>query len=491
VRTDSESRLAVNHWRTQYLVPASHDAPERLRATLDDVITRDLAPALAATAAAILQDHSGQLVFVRRLALDLTLDAAWDRDAIAGVSAAALARTLCRALVDDDAGNIVRFRRVADYTAAYIVERASRSGPSPWFFSRFDGWSLLPPSNAIRSALVDDPHSGRLALSSLGESALASVVSALNAEDARWIVRVLAPPGRALDLGEIGALVRELTMPPQRVIAGDGVAVWLLARHGATTSAGAIEAAAAVVRVLAARAALHGAPPLARLLETVGDDGELFARVTVAIVRGRQNEIDRFVPLVVQRASNESAAGVSAKRTTRFGGAFMLLDDLADLDVAGDVDAWSELEGTAPVPMFRLLVLARGVAGRHWSRMLADPYWRDAFAIAPLITTRAVMQWLGEQPGGRAAAARRVATAARQIIRRFARRLPGFAASSAVYVQRNMLDVSATIDVEPDRIVVTLSRAPLDLVLTLTGRTRGERHWPWLDARPFVLFPGD
>ena len=69
--------------------------------------------------------------------------------------------------------------------------------------------------------------------------------------------------------------------------------------------------------------------------------------------------------------------------------------------------------------------------------------------------------------------------AAQQLLRRFARRLPGFGLSQFDYLYSNFLAVSARADRGGDRYVVQLSRPPLALMLSLAGMTRTEYALPW------------
>jgi hypothetical protein len=80
------------------------------------------------------------------------------------------------------------------------------------------------------------------------------------------------------------------------------------------------------------------------------------------------------------------------------------------------------------------------------------------------------------------------ALTAQRVLKRFLRKLPGFAASHLPYAQRNLLEFGASVDAQPERIVVLLGRPPLGMILNFTGSNRGMRRWPALDARPFALF---
>lgn len=77
------------------------------------------------------------------------------------------------------------------------------------------------------------------------------------------------------------------------------------------------------------------------------------------------------------------------------------------------------------------------------------------------------------------------------VLARFSRRLPGFANSSSPYLRRNFLAGRARVTFLPDVIEASLSRPPLDLVLSMAGIGRERLLLPWLDERPIVLRPED
>jgi hypothetical protein len=79
--------------------------------------------------------------------------------------------------------------------------------------------------------------------------------------------------------------------------------------------------------------------------------------------------------------------------------------------------------------------------------------------------------------------------AAQHLLRGFAWRLPGFARSNLPYLYTNFLACRGSVEEEPLRRVVRLSRPPLHLVLHMTGIMRHSYRVSWLDERPFVLFP--
>jgi hypothetical protein len=87
------------------------------------------------------------------------------------------------------------------------------------------------------------------------------------------------------------------------------------------------------------------------------------------------------------------------------------------------------------------------------------------------------------RPFGRA-----LTVAAQQLLREFARRLPGFAGSNLPYLSRNFLAFGASIEEDDTRRIVRIGRPPLHLILNMTGMTRQTYRLSWLDERPFALF---
>ncbi|MBB3219825.1 hypothetical protein [Pseudoduganella umbonata] len=77
--------------------------------------------------------------------------------------------------------------------------------------------------------------------------------------------------------------------------------------------------------------------------------------------------------------------------------------------------------------------------------------------------------------------------AAQGTMRRFARRLPGFALSHLDYLQANFLDLPASVERRGDATIVGLGRPPLALMLDLAGMTRTTYALPWHPGRTCVL----
>lgn len=87
--------------------------------------------------------------------------------------------------------------------------------------------------------------------------------------------------------------------------------------------------------------------------------------------------------------------------------------------------------------------------------------------------------------------ARAMRAAAHDLMRNFARRLPGFSASGMAYLYSNFLDFPATLEDEFTRRVITLGRPPLNLILTMSAVNRGSYQLSFTGERPFALFSKD
>lgn len=495
------------------------------------------------------------VVFVHRLAMDLNVDTFSDRTAIASACARAFARELVREVASGASDNVIRFANRAGHIASYVSTRARGDDARHWFFASFCGWEGLSRSAAIRAALCDDPSTGRAALAALDEPALAAVATALGGSDALEITRALAPRAIAGDrVATLRSLLRTgvAASPSPRVLTSPGLTVWLLATSQVDVDASLLADGARLLHTLDT-AAVASAVPLAALVEAVCADTARLVAFHAAGGAGAPDVVNAHIP---------PANGSLGRRSTRWGGPFLLLDDLGALPLGEVAAEWPGIEGTAAVDLLRLIVLGHCLGATRWTRLVEDPFWRNLWRVAPAIASSTLVAWLADLGGRklrdmRAALARSVgaaaegkalaagvelsgrpwrvlvghdglwsavnhgravrarvaeasdddlaylvdasgllpkrwatlfAVAAQQTLRRFARRLPGFTGSRCEYLHSNFLDVSATMESDVRRVTIILSRPPLELVLSLSGRNRGQRRWPFLDERPFALF---
>ncbi len=133
---------------------------------------------------------------------------------------------------------------------------------------------------------------------------------------------------------------------------------------------------------------------------------------------------------------------------------------------------WRELFGLDPrAPASSLADRLRAFDDGAWSALapLAAPLQRVQDARFLLLPQRLVTQ----------RQARRVlAGLARAVTKRFARRLPGFHDASAPFLWANVLGTSAALERRPGGWSARLSRAPLDVVLSLARAAEGSVQAP-------------
>ena len=167
---------------------------------------------------------------------------------------------------------------------------------------------------------------------------------------------------------------------------------------------------------------------------------------------------------------------------TPFGGVFLLLPDV-DIDALRESPLRFADDQAANARCLACLAVSLALEGA-WSGVLeSDAVIRDLFVIPPSADVAAI--WATAREADRSA----VVAAAEQILMRFARRLPGFAAAPPDHLRRNFLDISASVEREPSRIVVRLARPPLHVLLSMTGLIRRTYTLPWLSDVPVELYP--
>lgn len=482
--TPGRDVLRIRRWHNEVLIPYEHPDVRDLQDRIDHALESSLARVLSAVLTGAVRDD-GSIVFVRRLDVDWTIDAAWDTAGIARHCALAVAREVVGELSSPSSDNVVRFSSRADYVAAYVASRATGAAATAWFYASFDGWSVLPASAAIRSALCQEPDVGLLAIRALPRTTLALVAAALDDEDAAEIVRRIAdsslPTSDTLRSTVDACLAGH---PPLWLLDRPALGVWILAQTTAPSTAAGVRQAAAVLSALHRAADRRGIPLDDETLRMLREDRRALSALAAATAAGVPAIVDQIAAAILAPAGSP-ADGVRTHASTPFGGVFLLLDDLAELP-------WDTIAGTraalgtaSAVSIIRLAVLGRALCSDDWGRLFDDPFWRDRFGIPGAVTLDAVASWMNE------ADAEMLSAASARLLRRFARRLPGFAASGDAHLRQNFLAVAAAVDFEADRFLVTLSRPPLDLILKVAGVNRGVRRWPWLDERPFVLFSED
>jgi hypothetical protein len=400
------------------------------------------APAVRDRASRACRDHLPIALQHAVRAFDVSDDSLWivrriDLSIITRIEAApgdialSITRSLGRALAkvltgDGDGVNAIRFRNRAAYLSRFITDVAAGAAWTRWYFAPLSGWRLLPASAAIRSALVEDPVTGLGAL-------------------------------RALDISEWQQVVGCLTVADEQVV--------LTALSGVPHDAPKVAASPTSLQSRPGRSSV-ASRPLARFLRSAGSG---------------------------PREPHPPAAEYTA--VTRFGGLALLLRDVNALPWARWTAGWPAVGDVSPDTCMKWITLATCSGRARVELVLADNVWRDLMGIPQTLSLRDVAAWLRaletelEERDNVPRSDRRwlaipravgisrqwealFGSFARLTYAGFARRLPGFASSSIDYVWRHFLDIDASVEWEPDQVVLRCGRAPLHMVLVLTGMTR-------------------
>jgi hypothetical protein len=523
--------LRVGRWSATYLVSRHHPAADQVRARLDPVLREAVPRALGSVLDS--PASSDDVWLIRRLQVDLSVSPAWHGAELARACGTSVARSISRALENGaDGANVRHFDDRAAYLAAFLLDLAENNAWGKWQYALYDGLRMLPVSRALLAAMTGTAATGMTALRRLLPFDRDRVINALSSTDARIALDTISAGQVELSDG------LQLAWPAWRAMAEAGrrpADDWRGALGLYLETSGRAEVAAGRSLAVVCRALLH-------LIDGLGTwSSETADRVVRALGHGRVAALHRAAgagsaevlgPLLgsahstlreIAETLRTDAIGVEqpatgdARRWTLFGGAFLLLSSLTDLGLDSVAAVCPPLGGVSPLDLLRFATVAVCFGERQLAA-LADSVLRDQFGIGPAASPSAIMSWVDEWPEEscraaecavagqprpadlafflarvKAPAAARLALAglSHALLRAFARRLPGFAASSPAYLARNFLDVRASVEEQTAGRIVRLGRPPLGLVLDLTGITRSSFTPPWGDGRPVLLYPGD
>jgi hypothetical protein len=196
------SGVRINRLNVTCLVPRDHPSPDTVRSRLDAVIQREVPLAFARAFAGVRPDDDESIYFVRRLDLDLAVDAGWELEKVAALWAAEWARILSRLL---DSGDALRFPGPAAYLAQFLNDLADGAAWSKWYYVGFDGLRALPLRAALREALTREPVTGEAALLQMvGAGQVYKILRALNDRDCHAVLIAFS----SVHLETVGALAQ-------------------------------------------------------------------------------------------------------------------------------------------------------------------------------------------------------------------------------------------------------------------------------------------
>jgi hypothetical protein len=407
------SRLQIRRFRAHYLVSAQHPSPERVKDRLDEAVMRHLAPMISTAFSQWFSQTDSSVWLIRRLEIEVAMNDASERDQLARAITMQLGRTLGATLEDGaDQANVRRFPDRAAYLASFLYDLAAGAAWGRWYYESFAGLRLLPTSAALRTAICDQPDTGRAALLQLADDGLSQVLRALGAQDARRILDNLAESVSAGD--ELRccqtAWAAWQTIEARLFNVGDEwrQALYLfLAANREREDAGGMSlknASLALLR-LARKLASDPAEQCQRLL-TALTGGEVAALYAVA----GATDAERLLPLLrcppawvlevaqtlITRTAGrgpEENATTPGPRDTAFGGAFLLLPMLDELPLIEATRNWPHADEAAAITLARFLLLVKCCGQHHGQRAFYDPLLRDMLLIPPGISPEVIYKW--------------------------------------------------------------------------------------------------
>ena len=416
-RTVNDSRLRVARFNATYFIARDHPAPDRLKRTLDDTVRKDLADALSTAMFRFLSPADESVWLIRRLDVNLDINASWNREVLANSWANQIERSLTVNLRSDaDSQNVIRFPNRAAYLAAFLNDLANSNATGKWYYRSFDGLGLLPLSASLRTAICEDTDEGLRGLLRLDNYQINAVLRALSFRDAQRVLERLAEVGNATSnesacLRSLLAVCREARADHLETLgeANDVLRLCLAVcrTHGELLSPTLVRVATALARL---RSLLENADPSGRqelitavtskdittLYRYVGSvDGEKLAPLT----RCPTDQVQELAPILLKRRTEVASTSDTGLRYTQFGGVFLLLPVLDAMPIDQVTEDWPPLSDTSAADIVRFIVVMHCCGGTRASSFFADALMRDLMNIPPTLSTEKLIEWHNEVTG--------------------------------------------------------------------------------------------
>jgi hypothetical protein len=506
--------FVIRRLRLVGLAPRDHPSPADLEQRLKDTAHRFLPEALEQAVGL----WSGDAVLrIRRLLIDITLDAAFEPKTFASSLAQAIIRQLRRVeasgTVHGGSDGVVCYASRAIYVAALVEALAEGRAAQCWWLRDAEGLRFLSMGAAIRTALLADARAGLEALASLPPSRRMAVLRTLTrGETERLLDGLSKAEAGAAGFEDCAAAVAGAAA--ELPAGASALAVFLGAFVRRPGLAGPALAATArlwveMEHVLRNRAEVGAIPaPVSELEPSTSVVRSLLQ--SAAAVPGAAGTVPEDARLILAAAASgrdgHSAEPGPVHRFTPFGGLLLLLPTLGMTEIADVAAGWSD----APPDVAALIgYAALGLcAGRErFAAWLGDDLWRELFGFEGRLPAATLVERIAEisnthwetllpsaaalnnrrdasfllpprRLAGSRAGAHALAGLARAASARFARRLAGFAGVSAEFLWENLLGSGAALWRWGDEWEARLTRPPLDVLLSLSRIAEGSASFP-------------
>lgn len=418
--TRHNDALRAPRIRQRLLVARGHPDPERVRRRMHDALSTHLPDALAAVFAATAAPHDDAVWRIRRLTLDLTVNARWDPLLLARAWAARLVHAVRRAMQSGGDGVVVmRWASPAAYLASFVREAADGTAASRWWFETFSGLRLLARSAQIRTALVRDAPLGAAALVLMPAADVALVVAQLSATDARRVLDAIAPGADGSDADAAATALlethRALDTWPSRADE-ERWALRLVVASLALRPRAKTGAMAHVARAMAGLSQIAAEQParMAVVRRLLADGNASGLRLVLG-----DGDAERLAPLarvgrptvqaISERIADSVAPRAPAEREAEdesvwmpIAAPLMLAPFAAALPLDEATRDWPGIGGgdepparsASPPSLVRLLALATACGGERATRVVADPTARRLAGVGDAVSTDQLRAWL-------------------------------------------------------------------------------------------------
>ncbi|MCC7052828.1 MAG: hypothetical protein IT355_06135 [Gemmatimonadaceae bacterium] len=420
------STLRAPRIAQRVLVAADHPEPERVRRRLHDALQAHLPAALQARFAAASHRADDTVWRIRRLEIDLVVNASWEEADLAGAWATELARAVTHAIESGaDGVTVMRFASPAAYLASFLTDLTNGTCWTKWWYGDFDGLRMLSRPDAIRTALLRDAGTGLAALATLDTADLALVTAQVTRQAARLLVEALGATLPSADASGIAALLLERTRHVPPPAERDDEERWVLRMLAevarlpmAERSRDVVPLARAVARLATLTAEGVGRLPViahalrlgeAAALHAVagsGDGGRLAPLVALP-VEVRAVLVSRFTT----PGSDANVAQHHAEPEHEWMpvAAPLLLADMARAmpfeEVADGVPGIGggddpPVRRATAAALLRLCVFATACGGCHAIRVLGDPVARRLAGVGVDVPHSALLGWIAGRSAG-------------------------------------------------------------------------------------------
>jgi hypothetical protein len=408
------SRLHIRRFHAEYLVSGDHLAPQLVKGRIDEAVAQHLlGPTLSTILSRRFSETDESVWLIRRLELDVAVNASWEKEELTRVIAMQLARTLGSTLEQEENDeNVLRFASRAAYLAHFLSDLAAGTAWGRWYYESFAGLRPLSTSAALRSAICDQQETGESALRQLTNEELKKVTGALASQDARRVLDSFA--GHATEAPEFECC--QAAWAALRMIEADSfnrahewsqaLHLYLLASRERPDVGGAtLKQSATAVLQLARLTASSSAEQVRQILGALtggdlralyqaagGADAEMLAPLLLCPPVWVREVIETLLARSGGGEGKETE-GATARRATSFGGIFLLLPLIDELPLAEATRGWPQTDEAAAISLVRFLLLVKCCGQQQAQSAFYDPLLRDLSLIPPGVSPLVIREW--------------------------------------------------------------------------------------------------